>query len=259
MLKPNSICILGTGKLARHLSEKLISEGIQSLFLWGRNSEKTAKMAAELGMQHLASPDHFPENSAAIIAVSDHAIAEVAQLFKGKSAYMIHLSGTQAISALDGCAAHTGVLWPNQSFTPGNSIVWKNVPMSVEASDDEARTWLLQLTALLEGPVAWLSGDQRKQLHLAAVAANNFVNHLMVLTEEWCIAKGLDFQFLMPMVEQSVKRLREVSPSKTQTGPASRNDQVVIAQHVALLKDFPEFSEVYALLSKQIAERSTRA
>ena len=252
---PKHYCILGTGKLARHLAEKLLQEGLQPLYLWGRNTEKAAQMAAELGANLCISPKHFPASTTAILAVSDHSIAEVAQLFKGKSEMMMHLSGTQSLSLLQDCAAHTAVLWPNQSFTPGNTIVWKNVPMSLEASDEFAHQAVLQLANMLEGPIAWLSGAQRKQLHLAAVAANNFVNHLMVLAEEWCIANQLDFQFLMPMVEQSVKRLREVSPSKTQTGPASRNDQVVIAQHLALLKDFPEFSEVYALLSKQISER----
>ncbi len=258
MLKHKNICLIGTGKIARHLAEKLASLDDYSIFIWGRNSQIAQTISEETGIKLLNEISEIPTNSIGILCVSDHAIQTVAHELTGRFDLIIHLSGTSSMDLISGTAAHTGVIWPNQSFTIGNSINWKNVPLCLEASDEFAHSEISELAKNLGGPFAWLSGEQRRMLHLAAVGANNFVNHLMVLTEEWCLANGLDFQFLMPMIEQSAQRFKTSSPKLTQTGPASRNDQTTIALHLSMLKDFPEFAEVYALLSKQISERSKR-
>lgn len=258
MLKHRNICLIGTGKIARHLAEKLVSIADYSVCIWGRNVEAAQTISQETGIKLLKDISEIPASSIGILCVSDHAIQNVAHTLASRFELIIHLSGTSSIDLLKDSAAHTAVMWPNQSFTPGNIINWKNVPLCLEASDEFAHNELSELAKNLGGPFAWLTGEQRRMLHLAAVGANNFVNHLMVLTEEWCLANGLDFQFLMPMIEQSAQRFKTSSPKLTQTGPASRNDQSTIALHLSMLKDFPEFAEVYALLSKQISERSKR-
>ena len=255
MQKPDSICLIGTGKLAWHLAEKLQQKRDRQLYIWGRNAEKAAKLAEEFGLVHLHATDEIPANCAVILCVSDHSIQQVAQEIQGKAALILHLSGTQSLELIRGRAPHTAVMWPNQSFTLNHAVDWKYVPLSLEASDETAKYWIDDLVNELGGPSAYLSGEQRRKLHLAAVAANNFVNHLMVLTEEWCSSNGLDFQFLMPMIEQSMQRLKVQSPALSQTGPASRNDWSTITTHLSMLQDNPQFKELYALMSKQIADR----
>jgi predicted short-subunit dehydrogenase-like oxidoreductase (DUF2520 family) len=108
----------------------------------------------------------------------------------------------------------------------------------------------------LEGPAVFLDEESRKKLHLAAVVANNFINHLMVLTESWCIQNKLDFNLLLPLINQSTQNLQNQSPTQLQTGPASRNDWTTIHAHIEMLTQFPQLKEVYILFSNQLAEKN---
>jgi predicted short-subunit dehydrogenase-like oxidoreductase (DUF2520 family) len=43
-----------------------------------------------------------------------------------------------------------------------------------------------------------------------------------------------------------------MSPQDAQTGPAVRGDRKVIDEHLQLLKDYPEYAELYRLISIDI-------
>ena len=92
-------------------------------------------------------------------------------------------------------------------------------------------------------------------MHLAAVFVNNFWNHLAVLSDEWCEANGLNGKLLLPLMKETAAKLLELKPAEAQTGPARRHDEITLKAHLALVENFPELKEVYALLSHQIGKR----
>ena len=189
-----------------------------------------------------------------LFCVSDQAIEMLADKLKGIATYMIHLSGTQSINVLTKNTSNAAVMWPVQSFSFQSHIEWKRIPLVLEVSNKDASEWLMALVNVLGGPSVFLDEESRKKLHLAAVVANNFLNHLMVLTETWCIDNKLDFQFLLPLISQSIANLNDQSPTELQTGPASRNDQTIVQAHIDMLHKHAQLKEVYTLMSLQIAE-----
>ena len=250
------ICLIGTGKLSRHLAKKLSIFKDKPLFIWGRNAEQAEFIAQEFGLLHLNNLFEIPENSAVLLCVSDQAIEPLASELKSKSPFLIHFSGTQSINRLTPYTPNAAVIWPNQSFSNAVHIDWKNVPLILEVSNETAKGWLMEILNALEGPAVFLDEESRKKLHLAAVVANNFINHLLVLTESWCNQNRLDFKLLHPLITQSIQNLQNQSPSQLQTGPASRNDWKTIHSHIEMLSNFPQLKEVYILMSNQLADRN---
>jgi hypothetical protein len=94
----------------------------------------------------------------------------------------------------------------------------------------------------------------RVKLHLAAVMVNNFTNHLYALMETYCREEGLDFHLLLPLIKETASRLDDVSPSKTQTGPAVRNDTTTIEKHLDLLQKYPQLKRMYELFTESIIQ-----
>jgi hypothetical protein len=84
------------------------------------------------------------------------------------------------------------------------------------------------------------------------VFCNNFVNHLYVLTEQYCKKEGLDFYMLLPLIKETASRLEDVPPSTTQTGPAIRNDKATLEKHMELLESYPYMKKIYSLISESI-------
>ncbi len=250
------ICLIGTGKLSRQLAKKLPIFKGKPLLFWGRNSEQAASIASEFDLVLLDNIKEIPENSAVLLCVSDNSIEQLANELKEKSLFLIHFSGTQSINRLTPYTPNAAVIWPNQSFSNAVHIDWKNVPLIMEVSNDAAKVWLIEIVNTLEGPAVFLDEESRKKLHLAAVVANNFINHLLVLTESWCKQNKLDFKLLLPLINQSTQNLQNQSPSQLQTGPASRNDWTTIQSHIEMLSHFPQLKDVYTLFSNQLAEKN---
>ena len=77
--------------------------------------------------------------------------------------------------------------------------------------------------------------DTRLKYHLAATMVNNFTNYLFAQAESFCKKENISFAVLQPLMEETVIRLRNISPHETQTGPAIRNDLDTLKKHRELL------------------------
>jgi len=102
-----------------------------------------------------------------------------------------------------------------------------------------------------------LAGDkERMKLHVAAVIVSNFTNHLYKLAEDYCKKEGLDFKQLIPLIEETAQRLKAISPSDTQTGPAVRRDDPTIQQHLSILERYPHLKKIYEMMTESIQDKS---
>lgn len=103
----------------------------------------------------------------------------------------------------------------------------------------------------------WADSAQRSRIHLAAVFACNFANHMYAIGEEVARRAGLDFEVLKPLVaETAAKACDARSPRDVQTGPAVRNDTPTMERHLALLDGEPTLQEIYTQISNNIWKTS---
>ena len=100
---------------------------------------------------------------------------------------------------------------------------------------------------------------QANTLHVAAVFACNFTNHLFGLAQELLEEKGLDYELLKPLIEETLSKIEMNDPVSVQTGPAIREDQATIQAHLELLKHNPALSELYTKLSQSIVNLHKRS
>ena len=104
------------------------------------------------------------------------------------------------------------------------------------------------------GRVVEISSEKRKILHLAAVFANNFVNHLYGIAGKILEKEQLEFDLLRPLIFETAHKILLMPPEQAQTGPARRGDEGILNMHKALLKGDCKLSELYTMLSDSIRE-----
>ena len=61
----------------------------------------------------------------------------------------------------------------------------------------------------------------------------------------------LDFEMLKPLITETANKIKNLSPSNAQTGPAKRNDLETIKKQINLLED-DDLKAIYNLITAQI-------
>lgn len=186
-----------------------------------------------------------------IICVSDGAIAEVAVALPAGAA-VVHTAGGVALSVLSRFARR-GVLYPLQTFTKGRPVDFSTIPIFVEGATEEFTRELEAFAHRLSRTVRRADSDRRARLHLAAVFACNFVDHLYAVGAQFA-----DFEVLKPLIaETAAKAIDSGDPARVQTGPAVRGDGATMQKHRQLLGE-GRLREIYDLLSDDIWEISKK-
>ena len=129
------------------------------------------------------------------------------------------------------------------------------VPFFVEASDRDTLEQLMGLASGLSSSVHQLSSDDRAELHVAAVFACNFVNHLYTLAGDILQRRDLPFDYLLPLIDETASKVHELKPEEAQTGPAVRYDTSIIGKHLDRLVIDPGQATVYRCLTDSIFNR----
>ena len=65
-------------------------------------------------------------------------------------------------------------------------------------------------------------------------------------------AHHLPFDVMLPLIDETARKVHSLSPHDAQTGPAVRYAENVIAAQSALLADDPNLQQLYEQLSKSI-------
>ena len=253
------VALIGAGNLAWHLAPALEDAGLVVTGVYSRHLRHAQRLADRLYGAPAQNHLDFSTSPAQlfIITVTDDAIEAVAQeLQLPPGATLVHTSGSQPLSALRGAATdRTGVFYPVQTFSRSRPVDFRNVPFCLESHDPEVLLRLTKLARKLSQHVALVSSEERQVLHVAAVLANNFTNHLLRMAQTLAEAHHVDFSLLHPLVEETVQKALEGNPAAAQTGPAARGDDTTIKRHLKLLRRFdPAYAKVYRLLTQQIRD-----
>jgi predicted short-subunit dehydrogenase-like oxidoreductase (DUF2520 family) len=246
------IVLIGTGNTASVLGRKLKEAGHHIVQVYGRNSMAASLLAYELATE---STNYWnvvtKEADIYILAVSDIAIGEIVRELHFPGKIIVHTAASVSKFILEKTSDHYGVFYPLQSLKKEIPLL-PDTPIIIDASDSSTLEQLEKLAMSITDQVVVADDDKRKKVHLAAVFCNNFVNHLYALAESYCKKEGIDFRLLLPLILETAGRVEFVSPGISQTGPAIRNDQSTMEEHLKMLESYPEMKKLYALLSQSI-------
>ncbi len=253
----NKIVVIGSGNVARNLVPALGAiKGVEKLQVVSRNPEHAERIAEVASYVSTGSLDDiWPDADLYVMAVSDNAISEIVESFAskgiGKGAVWLHTSGGVVMNVLSKLTKHHGVFYPLQTFSKERHISLENVPIFIEGSSSESRALVKQLAEAISRKVYFANSIARARLHLAAVFAGNFVNHMLTISDDLLNEQGFDMSVLEPLIKETVDKAFAISPVKSQTGPARRNDTNVMERHMQLLSN-PLRKELYNLISVSI-------
>ena len=255
------IAFIGAGRLATHLAQALYRSGHHIVQVYSRTMASASALATLVEAE--ATDDVTALTAQAdvyIIAISDKAIEPLLpQLAKGREERtFIHTAGSMPLSVFSGHVQHGGVLYPMQTFSKERPIDFSRVPIFIEATDEATLQLIRQLAESVSQRVEELSSERRRYLHLAAVFACNFANHCYDLAAQVLQSQGLPFDLLLPLIDETAKKVETMHPHYAQTGPAVRYDQNVIEAQSQLLCDMPLTQRIYQLMSQSIHDGMNR-
>ncbi|MDX1601779.1 MAG: DUF2520 domain-containing protein [Salinimicrobium sediminis] len=243
------VVLLGSGNVATHLFKAFsAAEGIHVKQVYNHSKNSLAyfqnKTETTTQISELFEADIY------LMALKDDVIPTVAAQLQDKQGLIVHTSGSVALDALNGCK-RKGVLYPLQTFSKENEVIYSEIPFCLEANTPEDLQLLKSLAEMISGKAYEINSQQRRKLHLSAVFVCNFVNHLYAVGEQICQKSEIPFDILKPLIAETARKVQNASPAKVQTGPAIRNDQSTIKGHLELLES-NENKKIYELLTSAI-------
>jgi len=246
------IALIGSGNTATVFGRILKGAGHVITGVYSKTLTHAQRLGVELNAQHCGSIENIAQDAQVyIIAVTDDNITTVAGSLHVPGKTVVHTSGSVSKDVLKYASGRYGVLYPLQSLRrePANQ---PQIPLLVDGSDDEVMEQVKALALSISPLVEEADDDKRLKLHLAAVMASNFANHLYALTEEFCRDEQVPFKMLAPLIEEVAQRAASYSPAAMQTGPAVRNDLLTIEKHRELLNAYPLQKKLYDAITASI-------
>ncbi|GMQ28709.1 Rossmann-like and DUF2520 domain-containing protein [Algoriphagus confluentis] len=254
------IALIGAGNVAWQLAPALEDAGHEITEVYSRELAKATEITERVYAAEPKDDLDFSESKAQIfiLAVKDTAIPEVADaVILPEGSILVHTSGTMPLDILGySSASFTGIFYPLQSFTKGKKIDMDEVPFLLEAEDEEVLQKLKKLAKSLSPLTFNVRSKDRKAVHIAAVFASNFSNHMIRIAEEIMRRQGLDFEMLKPLIIETISKSLQIGAKKAQTGPAVREDYETLEEHVKFLNYNEQVAEIYRLISQDIIDAS---
>jgi hypothetical protein len=219
--KNQKILILGNGRLSRHLRHYFTTREIPWT-LWSRQESVAALTEKALGA------------SAALLAVSDGAIEEVAGLLP-EELLKIHFSGIHVSEKAFG-------VHPLMTFSPHllEPQVYDRIPLVVDP-EILTKEWLRNLP----NPKWPLKKEDRALYHGLCHLAGNYSKWIL---EQVCrVFEGkleLPRTLLQPFLEQSLLQVMK-KETDLNAGPFGRKDQKTIQDHLRALETEPALKSLY--------------
>jgi predicted short-subunit dehydrogenase-like oxidoreductase (DUF2520 family) len=251
----NNISFAGAGKVAEALSGELLNAGYRIDKIVSRSEERGRSLASSRKATW-SSDLVFPDSTRIIlVSVPDHNLKEVLHNIRCSADTVVaHTAGSCGMDLFPEHIIHKGVFYPLQTFSQNRKVGFQDIPVLLEASDDEAAEILKNLAEAVSRKVYFVDLNRRMILHLAAIFICNFTNHMFTLGSE--IASKADFKFdiFIPLIKETIAKAIEAGPQNSQTGPAVRHDLNTIEKHMDLLSFSPELQGIYKEMTESIIE-----
>jgi predicted short-subunit dehydrogenase-like oxidoreductase (DUF2520 family) len=239
--------ILGGGRAAWAFGSAWKRIGWPLSGIWLRDTSHS-HIAELLESARMDLADLACESELLLIAVSDRAIPEVAELIPEEcDALVFHASGS-LLSVRDGFTLH-----PLKALPPvGDPSDLENTLLVFEG---EHRRTAKLIAAAVGARFAEVAPERKALYHAAAVFGANYVAAALEIAHRLMERAGVHDAKpdLVALSHSAIENWRRHDDAKRFTGPAARGDAEVLQKHLAVLRDEPQLAQIYELLADEIA------
>ena len=263
-----TLAILGAGRVGRALGRRLRELGwkIGAVVTSSQPSARKAVRSIGAGHAHARLTRQVLATQVILITTPDRALAGVvdelarigAEELQGK--IVLHTSGalsSRVLQPLQAFGASIGSMHPLQTFSGVGIPPLEGKVFAIEGDAAAVRVARRMTRAL--GAIAVPVESARKPLYHAAgaMAAGN-VLALMEAAARLMVGAGMKrreaVRALLPLTRQVLDNFERLGPRAAWTGPLSRDDFAVVAEHLEAMKEFPaEISQAYEALNRLTA------
>ncbi|GAB3890989.1 Rossmann-like and DUF2520 domain-containing protein [Spirosoma agri] len=260
------VSFIGAGNLAWHLAPALENAGHHINEVYSRQLAHSRQLVSNLYDARTHSDLNFADSPARlfVLAVPDDSLEPVcSRLVLPEDATLVHTSGNQSLTALENwmtiysdVPVRTGVFYGLQTFTKGQPFMdFRGIPLCIEATSKTTEDLLVKVGQELSDIVYLITSAERQTLHVSAVFACNFTNHLLAIAHDLTTTNGLEFELLQPIIRETIRKgLAVKNPADVQTGPARRGDLTTIESHLRQLEMQPRLAEIYQIMTTSIRQ-----
>ena len=255
-IEDTSIVLVGAGNLATNLAKALYYKGFRIEQVYSRTPESARTLALAVEASWTTDLTRLVADAGLyIVSLKDDVlVSRLPEIVHGREhSLWVHTAGSIPMDIWQGHASQYGVFYPMQSFSKQIATDFTEVPFFIEAVNDGVALEIEALAQRLSQRVFHATSEQRRRLHIAAVFACNFANHLWTLADDVLRDAGLPFDVMLPLISTTVDKLKRLSPAESQTGPAMRRDHRVMQLHMAMLDK--DKALIYKTLSDNIMKR----
>lgn len=255
MPKILNIVSIGAGNIAHHLIPALHRIPCRISQVYSRTHNSAAALAHRVNADIITNFEQIDRQADFyIIMVPDDAIKGILSQMPllNNRQYLVHTSGATGIDVLQNTGQNFGSFYPLQSFRRSVPITLRDVPFLLNGNSDKTIRFLRALARKLADKVSVITDEERLRYHLTAVLLNNFTNHLACISRKLLSDAKLNPDFLNELMDTTFERIKSGDPCASQTGPAIREDEKLMAKHLNLLKDTPHWKNLYNSISESI-------
>ena len=249
------VVLVGAGNVATHLGFALQQAGWEIVQVYSRTEASASELANRLGVEYTTLlEDVCSDADVYMVMVKDSVLQElIPSIVRAREgALFVHTAGSMPMAVWENQAIRYGVLYPMQTFSKAREVDFSSVSFFVEANEVSDLAILKEMASTLSPKVYEATSAQRTYLHMAAVFACNFANHMYSLSAHLLEKNGLPFDAMLPLIDETARKVHGLHPKDAQTGPAVRRDENVMGKHLDMLADEPGVKEVYKLISNSI-------
>ena len=247
-----NIILIGSGNVATHLGIALKNSNYTIVQVYSKSIKNAKLLAKKLDTNFTNDLTKLKSADLIIVSINDDAILSVLSQIKNNA--IVHTSGSIGLNIFEKKFSNYGVFYPLQTFNKEVDVNISEIPFCIEGNSLEFEKQLIEIAKSLSNNVVKMNSQQRKQLHIAAVFACNFSNHMYSIADDLLAKKNIDFKILLPLIRQTITNLERNRPKEVQTGPAKRKDTVIIQEHIATIKE-EEIKELYLKISTNIIKK----
>jgi predicted short-subunit dehydrogenase-like oxidoreductase (DUF2520 family) len=260
------VAIIGPGRLGTALAHALFHRGVPIRAVVGPSENKASRLALDVACETaVGSIEEIPADvEVVLICTPDDAIPSVARAVATvqlpfERLFAAHFSGaltSEVLAPIHERGARVASIHPVQSFAGGDND-WQQLAgiyYGIEA-EAEALPKADRFVRLLGGIPVTIPREAKPAYHLACALASNFTVALVqaaaALLDEVGLAEKDATRFLLPLVEGTVRNVRQLGVTGAITGPIARGDTQTVKAHLDLLRRHnSELQQVYRALGK---------
>ena len=238
--------ILGGGRAAWAFGTAWRGAGEPLSGVWLR-SESASRLPELLETRRLDPAALAETSDLLLIAVTDRAIAEVADLIPPAKAIVFHASGS--LRAVRGGFS----LHPLRALPPaGEPCDLRGTPLIFEGAHRETAQ---RVAATAGGRFIEISGDDKPLYHAAAVFGANYVAASLDIANVLMNQAGLENvrEDLAELARSAIENWLRNEGAARFTGPAARGDRDIVEGHLRSLEGDTDIARIYELLADHIA------